>query len=436
MDDVIYVHLRHSMGGGIHRMVKALYGTKQAGLMWYRRIKAALEKLELKQTANEPCLFFKLDERGGLEIGIVVVVDDILGVARKNVWDQFIADLTEAGIQLDAESVGPAQEFNGIRIRKINDHKYELDQEAYLRELASSYSAKWGWSPPSKRFSTPLGQALDNGLMEPGILGDSSRGSAMDRERSGDQRAWREHKQRYLSLLGSLMWLACATWPSIAYAVGAAGQRSQEPMSRHLAALERVLAFCTQNAEHRLVFDCSDESRKGRCNLVGFSDSDHAADKETRRSRSGIWIGLNECPLYWSSKRQTVVTKSSAAAETVAFGAAMERLRGVSEILNELGFDVKYVPLFGDNVQVLRRTVNDMPNDALGAKQLRSPPSRCRRQRASNTKRSGRSMSPRSKTWQTPLRKVIFQGRTEIPGGRSSRSRPAGRRIRPGGSTC
>ena len=118
------------------------------------------------------------------------------------------------------------------------------------------------------------------------------------------------------------------------------------------------------------MFDCSDESRKGKCDLVGFSDSDHAADKETRRSRSGIWIGLNECPLYWSSKRQTIATKSSAAAETVAFGAAMERLRGVSEILNELGFDVKYVPLFGDNVQVLRRTVNDMPNDALGAKQL------------------------------------------------------------------
>lgn len=370
MEDVIYVHLPQSMGGGVHRMVKALYGTKQAGLMWYRRIKSALEKLGLRQTANDPCLFFRLDERGGLEIGVVVVVDDILSVARKEVWDRFITELTEAGIQLDVESVGPAQEFNGIRITKVNDHRYELDQEAYLRELSSSYAAKWGWTPPSRRLSSPLGQALDSGLMEPGILDDTSRGTAMDRERADDQRARREHKQRYLSLLGSLMWLAFATWPSIAYAVGAAGQRSQEPMSRHLAALERVLSYCTQNIEQRLVFDCSDESRKGRCNLAGFSDSDHAADKETRRSRSGIWIGLNECPLYWSSKRQTVVTKSSAAAETVAFGAAMERLRGISEILHELGFDVKYAPLFGDNVQVLRRTVNDMPNDALGAKQL------------------------------------------------------------------
>ena len=73
----------------------------------------------------------------------------------------------------------------------------------------------------------------------------------------------------------------------------------------------------------------------------------------------------------------------------------MERLRGISEILNELGFGVKYVPLFGDNVQVLRRTVNDMPNDALGAKQLRSPPSRCRRQLAQNIRQSGRSTAPR-----------------------------------------
>ena len=55
---------------------------------------------------------------------VAVVVDDLLGVARKEIWLNFIDELTKRDIKLDKGSVGPASEFNGIRIRRLSNHHY------------------------------------------------------------------------------------------------------------------------------------------------------------------------------------------------------------------------------------------------------------------------------------------------------------------------
>ena len=58
-------------------------------------------------------------------------------------------------------------------------------------------------------------------------------------------------------------------------------------------------------------------------------DSDHAGDKATRRSRSGILIFMNDALIDWLSKRQPTIETSVFGAEFVAMKFGIEKLRGI-----------------------------------------------------------------------------------------------------------
>ena len=59
-------------------------------------------------------------------------------------------------------------------------------------------------------------------------------------------------------------------------------------------------------------------------------DSDHAGDKTTRRSWSGILIFVNNALVDWLSKRQPTIETAVFGAEFVAMKLGIERLRGLA----------------------------------------------------------------------------------------------------------
>ena len=52
--------------------------------------------------------------------------------------------------------------------------------------------------------------------------------------------------------------------------------------------------------------------------LIGFSDSDHASDVDTRKSTSRVLFFLGASPISWKSQKQKVVATSSCEAEYIA----------------------------------------------------------------------------------------------------------------------
>lgn len=52
--------------------------------------------------------------------------------------------------------------------------------------------------------------------------------------------------------------------------------------------------------------------------LTGYSDSDWAGFRDTQTSTTGIFVTINHAPVYWTSKRQYIVSLSSAEGEYVA----------------------------------------------------------------------------------------------------------------------
>ena len=63
--------------------------------------------------------------------------------------------------------------------------------------------------------------------------------------------------------------------------------------------------------------------------MTVFVDADHAGDRATRRSFTGILIYVNRAPIIWYSKKQNTVESSTFGSEFVAMRIATEITEGL-----------------------------------------------------------------------------------------------------------
>lgn len=91
--------------------------------------------------------------------------------------------------------------------------------------------------------------------------------------------------------------------------------------------------------------------------MRAFVDADHASDSVTGRSRTGFLVYLNNAPVYWMSKKQTVVETSSFGSEFIAMKQCCEYLCGLRYKLRMMGIPCELPAyILGDNQSVLYNT--------------------------------------------------------------------------------
>jgi hypothetical protein len=85
-----------------------------------------------------------------------------------------------------------------------------------------------------------------------------------------------------------------------------------------------------------------------------FVDADHASNKVTRKSQTGILIFINRAPISWYSKRQNTVESSTFGSEFIAMKTAVEMLQALRHKLRWFGVPIDGpVNVFGDNESVV-----------------------------------------------------------------------------------
>ena len=88
-----------------------------------------------------------------------------------------------------------------------------------------------------------------------------------------------------------------------------------------------------------------------------FVDSDHAGDRATRRSQSGILLYCNSAPIVWHSKKQNTVEASTFGAEFVALRVASELITSLRYKLRMLGIPIDGpANVFCDNESVWKNS--------------------------------------------------------------------------------
>jgi len=109
---------------------------------------------------------------------------------------------------------------------------------------------------------------------------------------------------------------------------------------------------------------------KGRAaTMTTFVDADHARDKVTCRSVSGVLMLLNNTPIQWVSKRQPMVETSTYGSELIATRIAIDMNIEMRYKLRMLGVPVEEPGLLlGDNMSVVLNTT--IPSSPLKKKHL------------------------------------------------------------------
>ncbi|XP_066391797.1 secreted RxLR effector protein 161-like [Miscanthus floridulus] len=135
----------------------------------------------------------------------------------------------------------------------------------------------------------------------------------------------------YRSIVGSLRYLV-NTRPDLAYSVGYVSRFMENPTTEHLAAVKRVLRYIAGTLD----YDCYYTRKEEDAHLVGFSDSDNAADIDNRRSTTSVLYFLGKNVITWQSQKQKVVALSSCEAEYITGTTAACQGVWLTRLLSEL----------------------------------------------------------------------------------------------------
>ena len=121
------------------------------------------------------------------------------------------------------------------------------------------------------------------------------------------------------------------TRPDIAFAISVTSRYAKNPSHLHIEAVKMILKYLKGSKDRGIVYG------GGTLDIEGYSDSDWAGDKESRKSTSGYIFMLNGGPVNWCLRRQATVALSSTQAEYIALTLAAKEATWLRFFLTELG---------------------------------------------------------------------------------------------------
>ncbi|KAJ9566478.1 hypothetical protein OSB04_002444 [Centaurea solstitialis] len=157
----------------------------------------------------------------------------------------------------------------------------------------------------------------------------------------------------YRSLVGALQYLTF-TRPEIAFAVQQICLYMHDPREPHFHALKRILRYIRGTLTHGLQIHVSPSS-----DLIAYTDADWGGCPASRRSTSGYCVFLGDNLVSWSSKRQGVISRSSAEAEYRGVANAVAETSWIRNLLRELHRPpTKATIVYCDNVSAVYMSSN------------------------------------------------------------------------------
>ena len=306
--------------GQVLKIMRSLYGLKQAARDWNLLLKRKLLEWGFKQSLADPCVFVHPEN----SVKIIVYVDDIVGIAKsKGELDWFYEKLSN---RFKAKDLGNIHKILGVRVTRDRKHRtITLDQEQYLRTVLN----KFGFAEPThKTKDCPSTDYLD---YAPTTDSDT-----------------RIDANEYQQVIGSLMYAMILTRPDIAFAIGKLSQSMSNPCERHGRGLKKLMRYLNSTITYKLAYG----GDKSVSHIQVYSDADWASDKTDRKSVSGFTIMFYGGPISWGSKKQRSVATSSCESEYMALSMCAKQGQWIAQILKDLEFE-KYISKNKRSVQML-----------------------------------------------------------------------------------
>lgn len=308
----------------VYRLHKSLYGLKQGAKNWYDALKKAMEELGFTVLNADKGVFVKVIDG---EIVIVAAhVDDCLVTGSKRVLiDEFKVEINK---RYKITDLGECKWLLGFKItRDLANRTISLSQGAYIDTILTRFNFD-----DLKPCAIPIdpSQPLSRSQC-PTSLADIARMKNVP----------------YREAVGSLMYASMGTRPDITFATNTVAQFVDNPAWIHWEAVKKIFRYLKGTRNLELVYGGS------KNDMVGFVDAD-GASQDHRRAISGYVFVVDGGAVSWSSKKQELVTLSTAEAEYVAATHAAKEAMWLRSLVNEIfkPLDLKLIApttLYGDN---------------------------------------------------------------------------------------
>ena len=365
-------------------IVRSLYGLKSSGASFRNHLAMCMRDLGYESCLADADVWMKRAKRSdGVDYYeyVLIYTDDIL-VISENPKETLLR--LGKYFPLKKGSLGTPDTYLGAKVSKMT--------------LPNGVSS-WGLS--SSQYCQEAVRNVEKYLSDRGDAGLSAKATApmtngYRPEIDMSDELCPERATYYQSVIGVLRWTIELGRVDIITEVSMLSSHLALPREGHLAAVFHVFAYLKKKHNARMFFDPTypeiDETRfqaQDWSNAYGnveeaippnapeplgkavvmqcYVDADHAADKLTRRSRTGILIFLNMAPITWFSKRQNSVETSTFGSEFCACKVATEMCRGLRYKLRMMGIPLDGATyMYCDNNSVVCNTT--MPESTLKKK--------------------------------------------------------------------
>uniref|UniRef100_A0A803MVT2 Uncharacterized protein n=1 Tax=Chenopodium quinoa TaxID=63459 RepID=A0A803MVT2_CHEQI len=120
------------------------------------------------------------------------------------------------------------------------------------------------------------------------------------------------------------------------------------PGREHWQGVKRIFRYLRGTTDIGLVYGNGKE-----CLVTGYSDSDYAADVDTRRSVTGYVFTLGGSVVSWKSTLQSSVTLSTTEAEYMALTSAAKESIWLKGLVGELGIAQDFATVYCDSLSAI-----------------------------------------------------------------------------------
>ena len=139
----------------------------------------------------------------------------------------------------------------------------------------------------------------------------------------------------YRKIVGKLIYLTL-TRPDLCFAVNQVSQHMQEPKQRHWEMVNRILRYLRGTHDQGIWM-----GKNGNTEVVGYCDADWAGDRMDRRSTTGYCTLIGGNLVTWKTKKQKVVSCSSAEAEYRAMRRLTTECMWLKQLMHDLGATIE-----------------------------------------------------------------------------------------------
>ena len=323
LEEPVYVYPPPGLdvpAGTVWKLLKALYGLRQAPLIWYQTLDKALTKMGFKRHDHDKCLYTNPDTN------LAFHVDDFLLSAMDDNQMQFFKD--ELSKYFKLVDFGEVKEFVGMQVERLQPHVIKLHQTNYINQQLEELGMQ-----DCRPVHTPLPENLR--LVPRG-------------EQDTHQHLNPHEHEHYRKIVGILNYLAVKTRPDFANQVRQVAQHVDKPDQSHLKAAKHILRYLKGSASVGITYarqpqECEilkDIEGYDPHTLQAFSDASHAPSVHDQcRSISGYVVMLHGGAIAWRSHMQETVSTSATQSELIASSETAQEIVSDRYLLNTLAPD-------------------------------------------------------------------------------------------------